>query len=310
MGSAARPSPGDAGAAPRCAWSGAAHLAGIRNRRGRGTERMSLPTMLYADRLVSAHPVLAAFCEDFVARVTGRSRAPVDVPHLPGVSGIGFARWLYRQWLAGGRRWGPLVHLDPARCPPDAAVLADSAGQAAGGWLFVSEGWEGLPLVVPPDVRLLRQGSAVLDLPEAVGERIRWLDRFHLVTADPSLESVRRTLLAHCRALGARRARRSAARGGALGGGPPAGPRGLAAGGWCPPARRRHRRLAPGSAHRRHAWALDVPLSHPRAGRGRDAGRDDGRVRGLGESRRPHLGVGTPAAIRGAAAERAAWAWR
>jgi DNA-binding NtrC family response regulator len=161
---------------------------------------MSLPTMLFADRLVSAHPILAAFCEDFVARVTGRSRAPVDVPHLPGVSGIGFVRWLYRQWLAGGRRWGPLVHLDPARCPADAAVLADSAGQAAGGWLFVSEGWEAFPLVVPPDVRLLRQGSEVLDLPEAVGERIRWLDRFHLVTADPALESVRRTLLAHCRA--------------------------------------------------------------------------------------------------------------
>lgn len=156
--------------------------------------------MLFADRLVASNPALAEFCEGFLGRVSGGVRGPVEVPRLPGAGGMVFVRWLYRQWLAGGRRWGPLVQLDPALCPPDAAVLADAAEQARGGWLFLAEGWEQLPLPALADVQLLRQGSAELPLPEAVGARIRWLDRFHLVTADPALEGVRRTLLAHCRA--------------------------------------------------------------------------------------------------------------
>lgn len=128
------------------------------------------------------------------------------VPALGAVPEIVWVRWLYRGWLEEQPGWRPLVHVAPRFLGGDPAPLREAAALAAGGWLFVEAGDLPLPeadLAAEArrrGARLLRPaGGEPLPLPEATARRLLYLDRHHLVAADPSLSDLRRSLLSHCR---------------------------------------------------------------------------------------------------------------
>ncbi len=156
------------------------------------------PAPLFLDPLVAGNPTLAEQVQRMLRRL--EAGAVVDVPSIPNLSSAQFTRWLYRQWLGGGQHWGPLVQVDPSRFGAEPDVLAEAMQLAEGGWLCLDRGWERLHLPRSRNYLLLRQSDVTLELPPTVAERIRWLDRFHIIAADPALEGLRRSLLSHCRA--------------------------------------------------------------------------------------------------------------
>ncbi|HNH47211.1 MAG TPA: sigma 54-interacting transcriptional regulator, partial [Myxococcota bacterium] len=130
----------------------------------------------------------------------------VGIPPLLGLRPLVLVRWLYRSWLAeeeaAGRGWRPLIHVDLRRS--GGVVWSELMAMGEGGWLFVEEGALPAGLVEEAGrwgIRLWVAGTedSPLRVPENIAGHLGWLDRFHLVATDPSLASLRRSLLSHCR---------------------------------------------------------------------------------------------------------------
>lgn len=151
----------------------------------------------------------ARLLHEVETELEGRGWARID--RRPGVSSLCLVRWMVRRWSDRDGSWAALVHLDPRQLPAEhAALLADSLSQARDGWLFLSDGWqERFELrALAADARragvrlLLDSGREGQPLPKAAVRRLKQLDNFHLVASDPSLRSLRRAVLAYCRAHG------------------------------------------------------------------------------------------------------------
>ena len=137
----------------------------------------------------------------------GDHRGPrVTIPPLVGLRPWVWVRWLYRSWLAeeeaSGRGWRPLVHVDLRRAA--GVVWPELLAMGEGGWLFLEEGV--IPVGLTEEaarwgIRLWVAGTedGPIRIPENISGHLGWLDRFHLVATDPSLASLRRSLLSHCR---------------------------------------------------------------------------------------------------------------
>ncbi len=160
-------------------------------------------------------PVLPSeLMAEFLAVVQqGEETEVVSLPMLADLPLLTVARWLYRAWLEHQPRWRPLLHVDPRFLEETAEgkqAWQDALQQAGGGWMVLEKGWQrlGSRASLSQEARkfgirlLLASEHPPLSAPASVVQRLRWLDRSHLVAVDPSLALIRSGLLAHCRAGG------------------------------------------------------------------------------------------------------------
>ncbi len=134
----------------------------------------------------------------------------VALPRIAGIAPLVLARALYRRWLAN-RGWRPLVYVEPRFLSAKKAAeqLDECLAQAADGLLLLGadlrrdDALDSAALEARArelGVALLVPGSEELAVGPASVTALLRDDAHHLIACDPSLDELRRAVLAYCRA--------------------------------------------------------------------------------------------------------------